>query len=157
MAWSAVLVWVAAPVIDIDSRHTEPLSRLEMDLAATSGVLAPSQSRSSSRELNYPPLYAFPPFFTLQPNATTLATQLAQWSNLVLAWCRHHRAFVIDVEATSGADIDSLWQNKSIDRRLDVQSRRKVLESMVNDGEAGLRRRDARSIGSIADRHATAI
>lgn len=44
--------------------------------------------------------------------------------------------FQLDASATSGQELQSLWQNASLDRRLDATSRRKVLESMVSDGEA---------------------
>ncbi|CAO1634496.1 unnamed protein product [Sympodiomycopsis kandeliae] len=103
-----------------------------MDLFETKA----SSSTAQEANFKYPPLYAFPPFFTLQPNANTLATQLSQWSNFITAWCRFHRIFLLDANITSGRELSSLWGNGEIDRRLDEQSRRKVLESMVNEGKA---------------------
>lgn len=98
--------------------------------------MASSTSNLSQSSFTYPPLYAFPPFFTLQTNPNTLATQLAQWSNLVLAWCKHHRIFALDADATSAPELTLLWRNSDIDRRLDPDARRKVIESMVANGNA---------------------
>lgn len=103
-----------------------------MDLSETT----PSSPATQAASFKYPPLYSFPPFFTLQPNANTLATQLSQWSNFITAWCRFNRVFLLDANATSGKELAALWGNSDIDRRLDEQSRRKVLESMVNEGKA---------------------
>lgn len=96
------------------------------------------------RTVAYPPLYSFPPFFTLQANATTLSIQLAQWTSLALNWCAHYRVFFLDVDiamddvGSSGATakpIQSLWSNPAISRRLDAMGRRRVIETMIEEGE----------------------
>ncbi|PWN22540.1 ESCRT-II complex, vps25 subunit [Microstroma glucosiphilum] len=100
---------------------------------------------STAGQVAYPPLYSFPPFFTLQANATTLSIQLAQWTSLALNWCAHYRVFFLDVDiamddvGSSGATakpIQSLWSNPAISRRLDAVGRRRVIETMIEEGKA---------------------
>jgi ESCRT-II complex subunit VPS25 len=54
---------------------------------------AASTTTPGTRDFPFPAHYSFPPFFTLQPNAQTRASQLASWSTLIQSYCRHHRLF----------------------------------------------------------------
>ncbi|KAK2002336.1 ESCRT-II complex subunit [Colletotrichum falcatum] len=47
----------------------------------------------------FPREYSFPPFFTRQTNLTTHHAQLVKWSDLILAYCRHHRIFKLALGA----------------------------------------------------------
>ena len=56
-----------------------------------------------------------------QPNATTYAAQLSQWTALVLSWTKFHRVFRLDLgeQSLSG----DLWSNKDTDRELILSHR----------------------------------
>ena len=54
-------------------------------------------ARNPDPSFPYPPQYWFPPFFTIQPNSTTRLAQFRAWSDLIQAYCRHHRIFKIAV------------------------------------------------------------
>jgi ESCRT-II complex subunit VPS25 len=84
-------------------------------------------------------MHSFPPFYTLQRNATTLASQLMTWSKLIMSYCQHYRIFILDVEGAwqrrqaTGAE---LFGNKRIDRHLNEEAIRTVFKTMVERGEA---------------------
>ncbi|GAA5831753.1 hypothetical protein JCM11251_003867 [Rhodosporidiobolus azoricus] len=89
---------------------------------------------SSSSGFLYPSLFSFPPFFTRQPNPTTWSHQLQQWSTLVLAWCRFHRSWRVELtEETCGKEP---FTNERIKRRLHLPVLRAVIEHMVTSGSA---------------------
>jgi ESCRT-II complex subunit VPS25 len=77
----------------------------------------------------FPPHYSFPPFFTLQPTASTLASQLTSWSSLLQAYCRHNRLFVLNL---TDALESPLFHNKSLRRRLSARDARKVIDYMAS-------------------------
>lgn len=86
--------------------------------------------QTEQKPFAFPPLYSFPPFFTLQSNTATLATQLTQWTQLVLAWCRHTRTFYLDVD---DAQRLSLWGNDALQRRLPRDARARVFQYLVKE------------------------
>lgn len=94
-----------------------------------------SQSQSTSAtavledEFRFPAHYSFPPFFTLQPNVTTLSTQLNLWFDLILSYCKHYRQFKLSVSTIVNSP---LFNNGAIGRRLDVVSIRRVLNHMTS-------------------------
>ncbi|TDZ17082.1 Vacuolar protein-sorting-associated protein 25 [Colletotrichum orbiculare MAFF 240422] len=53
----------------------------------------------STAPFPFPREYSFPPFFTRQTNLTTHHAQLVKWSDLILAYCRHHRIFKLALGA----------------------------------------------------------
>lgn len=89
-----------------------------------------SAMQTEQKPFAFPPLYSFPPFFTLQSNTATLATQLTQWTQLVLAWCRHTRTFYLDVD---DAQRLSLWGNDALQRRLPRDARARVFQYLVKE------------------------
>ncbi|PWN33478.1 ESCRT-II complex, vps25 subunit [Meira miltonrushii] len=93
---------------------------------------------TSTGSFAYPPLYNFPPFFTLQRNAQTLASQLTTWTRFVLDFCQHNRIFTLDVEGawerTTGAG--GLFRNAAIQRELNSDSIRQVFKALVDQGSA---------------------
>ncbi|EPQ31378.1 uncharacterized protein PFL1_00713 [Pseudozyma flocculosa PF-1] len=120
-------------------------------LSNDSGGGAASASASG---FSFPAIHSFPPFYTLQPNPTSRAQQLAQWRSLILAFCRHHRIFYVDAAPTSssssasavapGVDADarerdvwqSLFRNARISRALDGETVREILQDMVRNRQA---------------------
>lgn len=106
-------------------------------MADTSGSGAPS--------LRYPPIHAFPPFYTLQHNPVSRGQQLSQWRALILDYCRHYRIFTLSPlpgtsdAATSDEAADphkSLFANRSIQRSLSPESIRQVLADLVQHKQA---------------------
>jgi len=92
-----------------------------------------SPSANSSDGFVFPPHYSFPPFFTLQPNTTTLSRQLALWSSLIRSYCAHNRLFRLSLSTAVGSPP---FRNATIDRQLDILSIRRVIEYMVSaDGD----------------------
>ncbi|KAF2156130.1 ESCRT-II complex component [Myriangium duriaei CBS 260.36] len=90
-------------------------------------------SGTSNNTFAFPPHHSFPPFFTLQPNITTQARQLALWSSLIQSYCAHNRIFRLSlVEALEGP----LFHNARVSRRLDLRSARRVVDWMSGpDGD----------------------
>lgn len=54
---------------------------------------------SSTVPFTFPREYSFPPFFSRQPNIDTHHSQLATWSDIILAYCKHHRLFKLSLSA----------------------------------------------------------
>ncbi|CAO1616070.1 unnamed protein product [Parajaminaea phylloscopi] len=88
---------------------------------------------TATATFTHPPLFGFPPFFTLQANSLTRSTQLKHWSALILNWCAATRTFHLDADRDEPSD---LWSNPRISRRLDRSSRAAVLAHMVAASQA---------------------
>ena len=85
---------------------------------------------------DFPPIYNFAPFFTLQRNPATYSSQLKLWTRLVLDYCQFHRIFAINLEGAwerSGAG--GLFRNETIKRELNLAARKDVLKALVEEGE----------------------
>lgn len=83
----------------------------------------------------YPSIYAFPPFFTIQPNDSTRASQLSLWCRLVLEYYAHHKLWRLDSLSTSSLE-SPLFYNRDINRRLDSSSVRTICAELVSIGRA---------------------
>ena len=86
-------------------------------------------------------IHGFPPLFTLQPNMTTRAAQLERWSDMVRAYCAHHRVFRLATHDATGAGVlpvhaEAIFANARIGRRLDAAGVRAVMAHMVAQGRA---------------------
>ncbi|PQE25570.1 vacuolar -sorting-associated protein [Rutstroemia sp. NJR-2017a BBW] len=81
----------------------------------------------------FPREHSFPPFFTLQPQSSTLHAQLQKWSSLILAYHSHYRIFRLSISASLNSE---LFYNARINRRLDEKGVREVLEFMKREGRA---------------------
>ncbi|WWD21661.1 hypothetical protein CI109_106147 [Kwoniella shandongensis] len=92
----------------------------------------PLRTTISSTGFEFPAIWNFPPFFTLQPNPSTLSHQLELWRNLVLSWARHDRVFEVNTEG----DVGDVFNNKTIKRRLLPPSLKRLMLEMVKNGEA---------------------
>src|SRR5277367_4208445 len=84
---------------------------------------------TSSPDFVFPRTYSFPPFFTPQPNALTRASQLRRWSNLIQAYCCHHRLCKLtQVDALE----TRLFHNESLRKRLSARDARDVIDYMAS-------------------------
>lgn len=79
----------------------------------------------------WPWQFNFPPFFTVQPNLTTRKKQLEAWSSLVCDYCQHNKLLMLNVQDTS-----ELFNNKTINRKLNAEGVATVVEFMVDEGKA---------------------
>jgi len=72
-----------------------------------------------------PPLYSFPPFFTLQPVDSTRSSQLESWRQLLLAYCAHHKQAIIVLASWP------LFENATLSRRLSPEGIAAVAETAI--------------------------
>ncbi|KAF1989273.1 ESCRT-II complex, vps25 subunit [Aulographum hederae CBS 113979] len=80
------------------------------------------------------PHYTFPPFFTLQPNLTTRASQLSSWSTLIQSYARSSHLFSLSLLDA----LDSpLFHNKALGRRLSARDARVVVDWMASSEGGG--------------------
>jgi ESCRT-II complex subunit VPS25 len=73
----------------------------------------------------FPWEYDFPPFFTIQPNATTREKQLEAWAQLILHYCNHNSIYTADITQLAETE---LFNNRTINRRLDYNGIVTVLD-----------------------------
>ncbi|KAK9462450.1 ESCRT-II complex subunit-domain-containing protein [Lipomyces oligophaga] len=108
-------------------------------MSSTTAILPLDQERATTslvpaeKAFPYPAIYSFPPFFTRQPNNQTWLSQLSQWTSLILAYCRFHRIWRLDLNTAMDWD---LFNNKVINRSLKLDTAREILDSMVKKGDA---------------------
>ena len=81
---------------------------------------------TGSSGFDFPTYTSFPPFYTLQPNLTTLARQLELWSTLITSYSVHHRLFKLSLSSLPA----DLFSNAAIHRSLKPSDIRFVLEDM---------------------------
>ena len=95
-----------------------------MELLPTSSAQHPfSTDMSLPAGFQWPWQYEFPPFFTVQPNTDTRRKQLDAWCDLVLAYHRVTKSYLLDVnEALSSP----LFFNSKINSILEVHCQRVV-------------------------------
>ncbi|XP_065888714.1 vacuolar protein-sorting-associated protein 25-like [Dysidea avara] len=79
----------------------------------------------------WPWQYSFEPFFTIQPNPDTREKQLDAWCDLVLAYCKYTREYVLDVKTVATS---TLFNNDQIKRRLSIEGVQAVLERLELKG-----------------------
>jgi ESCRT-II complex subunit VPS25 len=79
----------------------------------------------------WPWQYNFPPFFTLQPNLDTRRKQVDAWTSLILAYCRHHRKYTLDV---AEALTSPLFNNTTIGRKLSPDTVYILLDDLQKKG-----------------------
>ena len=89
----------------------------------------------SAPDFEFPRIHDFAPFYTLQPNPETAATQVEMWARLVLSYCRAHKRFVLQAggewERTS-----ELFCHRTIDRALSPDMVRVLFAYLVQQGRA---------------------
>ncbi|THV47039.1 hypothetical protein BGAL_0340g00090 [Botrytis galanthina] len=94
-------------------------------------TLQTQTSATSAKPFKFPREHSFPPFFTLQPTSSTLHAQLRKWSDLILSYFAFHRLFRLTVSTLLSSE---LFRNERINRRLDEEGLREVLEFMRKEG-----------------------
>jgi len=98
--------------------------------------------RAKMGDFEWPWQYSFPPFFTLQPNLDTRLKQVEAWCSLVLAFHRHHQLYSLDVAEIQNSD---LFHNKSISRKLNIDSIHLILEELRKKGHIEWKDKQRRS------------
>eukprot|EP00744_Colponema_vietnamica_P017991 GILI01025354.1.p1 GENE.GILI01025354.1~~GILI01025354.1.p1 ORF type:complete len:202 (+),score=35.54 GILI01025354.1:73-606(+) len=81
----------------------------------------------------FPDFYQMPPFFTVQPVLSTREKQLQLWGELVLSFTLHHKLYTLVVDEAANSP---LFNNSQIQRRLNVEGIRAVIDHLVSQGRA---------------------
>lgn len=76
-----------------------------------------------------PAFYQYPPYFTLQPVKETRDRQSALWGQLILAYCKHNKIFLINTQEDF-----PLFVNSSISRRLSQEAATAFLDDLATAG-----------------------
>ncbi|KAG0674929.1 hypothetical protein C6P40_002551 [Pichia californica] len=117
-------------------------------------------------KFEFPKVYNFPPFFTEQPNSNTFQSQLEQWKDVIIKYCKFNKLFALsitgkplesekdeldnyednDEEIDDDDDDDndnevgnndfSIFKNDNINRTVSNQFIRKIYEFLI-ESEAG--------------------
>lgn len=125
--------------VTASSSALSPLGAPSSSTSSPSQTPAPAPSPPALTSIvspsgyTYPPIFSFPPFFTPQPNASTLAHQLSLWTALVLSWARWHRVFELRAEDVGGADV---WENKPLKRKAGRDFQRSIMQALVQGGQS---------------------
>uniref|UniRef100_A0A7S0NBG2 ESCRT-II complex subunit VPS25 n=1 Tax=Pyramimonas obovata TaxID=1411642 RepID=A0A7S0NBG2_9CHLO len=82
-----------------------------------------------SEEFVFPVFYNYPPYFTLQPVTDTLAKQKQLWKDLILQYCKHFKIYLVNKD-----DDTPLFNNQSIQRKLNTEAKEVFLGELVADG-----------------------
>ncbi|KAJ8069823.1 hypothetical protein OCU04_000237 [Sclerotinia nivalis] len=93
--------------------------------------MSTSQTPTPVKTFKFPREHSFPPFFTLQPTSSTLHAQLRKWSDLILSYFAFYRLFRLTISTLLSSE---LFKNERINRRLDEEALREVLEFMRKEG-----------------------
>ena len=99
---------------------------LSSPLAPYTSTATTNPPSNTTESWQPPPYTSFPPFYTLQPNLTTLDRQLSLWSSLILSYCTYHRLYKLSLSSPP----PNLFTNPTISRSLSPQAIRKVLDYM---------------------------
>lgn len=103
-----------------------------------------------AQPFKFDPFYNFPPFYTRQTNLNTLHEQLKKWSSQILNYCKHYRIFKIHLSsviadsssagrssaASPEPNVEELFYNRRLNRRLSLDFIREILDFMRKDGRA---------------------
>ncbi|KAJ0455261.1 putative ESCRT-II complex, Vps25 subunit, winged helix-like DNA-binding domain superfamily [Helianthus annuus] len=79
-------------------------------------------------ELKLPQFFNYPPYFTLQPVRETQEKQIQLWKELIIAYCRMQKLFIIGLEEDF-----PLFSNPAIERSLNYDARSAFLSALVSD------------------------
>ena len=69
--------------------------------------------------MEWPWLYDFPPFFTLQPHLETRQKQLSVWKQLILDYHRYHKKYTFEINQALSS---RLFNNRTINRKLNYDT-----------------------------------
>nr|XP_019008303.1 uncharacterized protein I206_06859 [Kwoniella pini CBS 10737]OCF47084.1 hypothetical protein I206_06859 [Kwoniella pini CBS 10737] len=93
----------------------------------------PLRSIKGKNGFEYPAIWNFPPFFTLQPNTSTLLHQIEIWRKLIIKYSKYQRIFEIIIDSN---ELEEIFENKKIKRKLLNPSLKRILQEMSKNGEA---------------------
>ncbi|KAI8139397.1 ESCRT-II complex subunit-domain-containing protein [Fennellomyces sp. T-0311] len=91
---------------------------------------------TTSKDFKFPSVHNFPPFYTRQPTDSSWESQLNQWSELILSYCRHYNIFRIDLHEVTAPGVSPLFENAKLKRRLSFETLQEILDEMVQRGNA---------------------
>lgn len=83
----------------------------------------------------FPRIHGFAPFYTLQPNPDTAATQVEMWARLVLGYCQAHKRFFLQAGGEWERTSD-LFCHQKLDRALSPDMMRLLFSYLVQQGRA---------------------
>ncbi|KNC79213.1 hypothetical protein SARC_08382 [Sphaeroforma arctica JP610] len=87
----------------------------------------------SANDFEWPDMYNFPPFFTLQRTEKTQERQLEQWSELIKAYYKHTIAYELTITEAAGSE---LFRNAEINRRASDELIQKIISTLEKSGNA---------------------
>lgn len=76
----------------------------------------------------FPPIYSFPPFWTVQPCMEAKRMQTQTWCDLILSWCKANKKEELKIADALKTD---LFNNKSIGRALSQKDAEFFLDQLV--------------------------
>ncbi|RIA91711.1 ESCRT-II complex subunit-domain-containing protein [Glomus cerebriforme] len=85
---------------------------------------------------SFPSIHNFPPFYTLQPTQTTWQNQAALWSEIILAYYRHHKLYRLELFESLNSELFNFNNNQGIKRRLRLETLQAIIDTMVKRGTA---------------------
>ncbi|CAG8444870.1 8504_t:CDS:2 [Ambispora leptoticha] len=81
----------------------------------------------------FPTIHKFPPFYSFQPTQSTWQHQVAHWSRIILLYFRHYRLYRLELSESLNSE---LFYNKTIKRRLNLETLQAIISEMVKEGTA---------------------
>lgn len=105
-------------------------SGLRTFIKYTMAITAPGPSGP----FKFPKIHAdYPPFFSLQPTASSRQAQLEKWSRLIQRYCRHYKIFQLSIVDYQDKD---LFKNTRSNKSLPADDIKRVIDFMVSkDGQ----------------------
>ncbi|KAG0263983.1 Vacuolar protein-sorting-associated protein 25 [Mortierella polycephala] len=105
-----------------------------MSQAASNAALGLSQSPALASGFQFPSIHNFPPFYTLQPTASTWNNQADLWGTIIMRYYRHHRLYQLDLD--DSLTNEQLFNNQRINRKLKPEAIQAIVDEMVKKGDA---------------------
>ena len=84
-------------------------------------------------KFKFPPIYSFPPFWTVQPAMVSCRSQSQMWSELILSWCKFNKMSELDVEKALKTP---LFKNSAINRSLSLKDAQFFIDQLVKSQNA---------------------
>ena len=84
-------------------------------------------------KFQFPPVYSYPPFWTIQLNSETKKKQLDLWGNIVLAFMKSINKTEMDLLTSLDTP---LFNNKKISRKLSKSDVDQIIEHLISSNNA---------------------
>ncbi|GJJ67954.1 ESCRT-II complex subunit VPS25 [Entomortierella parvispora] len=108
---------------------------MSLSAASSNAAQGLSQSPALASGFQFPSIHNFPPFYTLQPTASTWKNQADLWGTVVMRYFRHHRLYQLDLDDANTTN-EQLFHNQRINRRLKPETIQAIVDEMVKKGDA---------------------